>query len=92
MRKPSVDQAQAATGAVLILLGVFEVHTMHGISGDDLSLAVGACVTLVGIIRHRVEARRWSPTPVVDEPTTKIPPVVDEPVAEIPPVESEGDG
>lgn len=81
MRKPSIDQSAAATGAVLTLLGVFNVAAMLGISGDDLAMVVGALATLGGVIRHRIEAHRGEPTMVEDEPT-----------AEILPAESEGDG
>jgi uncharacterized membrane protein HdeD (DUF308 family) len=78
MRKPSIDQSAAATGAVLTILGVFDVAALLGISGDDLAMVVGALATLGGVIRHRFESRRGEPTTVADEPTAEILPAEDE--------------
>jgi len=61
MRRPTIDQSAATTGAVLAILGVFHVAAFLGISGDDLAIVVGALATLGGVIRHRFEAGRDGP-------------------------------
>lgn len=73
MKKPTLDQSAATTGAVLAILGVFDVASRLGITGDDLAIVVGALGTLAGVIRHRFEARKDGPEPVEDEPTAELP-------------------
>ena len=61
MKKPSLDHTASATGALLVILGVFHVSETLGITGDELAMVIGAVATLAGILRHKWERKRTPP-------------------------------
>jgi uncharacterized membrane protein HdeD (DUF308 family) len=74
MKRPTIDQSAATTGAVLTILGVFHVAAFLGISGDDLAIVVGALATLAGVIRHRFEAKRGGPAAEIPPAESEVDP------------------
>lgn len=58
MKKPSIDQGAQASGAVLAILGVFDVAAKIGVTSDELLIILGSLATLAGIVRHWYEKRK----------------------------------
>lgn len=53
----TIDRGAGVTGAILAILGVFDVAARLGISGDDLAVVLGAAATIGAELRHQFEAR-----------------------------------